>query len=72
MNWLKKLMHYTSELIKRSDYDSKISEFEGKVPIITGLASTGAHIIVEHKYIMMQKYKNLSKIILLLLIIINL
>lgn len=72
MNWLEKLMHYSSELVKRSNSDSQISEIKDNVPIITGLASTAALTMVEHKYIMMQKYQNLSKVILLLLIIINL
>ena len=72
MNWLKTLMHYTKELVKRRYFDSEKGDIEGKMLIITGLASTAALIFVEHKYIMMQKYQNFSKIIAQLLIIISL
>ena len=32
----------TSELTKKIDYDNKINEIEGKIPNITGLATTAA------------------------------
>ena len=32
----------TSKLVKKTDYDNKINDFEGKIPSITGLATTTA------------------------------
>ena len=32
----------TSGLVKRTDYDAKITDIEGKIPIITGLSSTAS------------------------------
>ena len=48
MNWLKKLMHYNSELVKKIDYDNNIGRIEDKITIITGLTNTVNLIAVEH------------------------
>ena len=39
----------TSSLVKRTDYNSKITEIEGKRPGITGLATNSALTAVENK-----------------------
>ena len=39
-----------SNLVKKSDYNTKVSEIEGKVPSITGLAKTSALTAVENKF----------------------
>ena len=39
----------TSSLVKRTDYNSKINEIEGKIPGITGLATNSALTAVENK-----------------------
>ena len=39
----------TSSLVKRTDYNSKITEIEGKIPGITGLATNSALTAVENK-----------------------
>ena len=36
-------------LLKKSDYHAKVSEIEGKVPIISGLATTSALTAIENK-----------------------
>ena len=46
---LEKKIPNTSRLIKKSDYNSKISELETKIPIISGLATTSALTAVENK-----------------------
>ena len=56
-----------SELIKKNNYNAKITEIEGKIPSITGLATTAALTTVENKIpninnivkkqIMMQKHQ---------------
>ena len=38
-----------SGLIKKIDYNSKISEIKGKIPSIIGLAATAALIAIENK-----------------------
>ena len=65
-----------------TDYDANITDIEGKIPSIIGLAITAVLTAVENKIpsvsdlvkkqIMMQKQKTLRKNILILLIIINL
>ena len=35
--------------LKKTDYNAKITETEGKIPIITGLATTTALNVVEYK-----------------------
>ena len=69
------------DLLKMTDY-AKITDIEGKIPSIIGLAITAVLTAVENKIlsvsdlvkkqIMMQKQKTLRKNILMLLIIINL
>ena len=69
------------DLLKMTDY-AKITDIEGKIPSIIGLAITAVLTAVENKIlsvsdlvkkqIMMQKQKTLRKNILILLIIINL
>ena len=39
----------TSGLVKKRYYDNKIGEIEGKMPSITGLATTAALTTVENK-----------------------
>ena len=39
----------TSKLVKKSDYEAKISELENKIPSISGLATTFALTAVENK-----------------------
>ena len=39
----------TSGLVQKADYDVKISEIEGKIPSIRGLASSDALTAVENK-----------------------
>ena len=46
---LKKKIPDTIGLVKKLDYSAKITEIEGKVPIISGLATNTALIAVEHK-----------------------
>ena len=36
-------------MVKKTDFDSKISEVEGKIPSITGLATSSALTAVENK-----------------------
>ena len=43
------LISNISGLIKKIDYNSKISEIKGKIPSITGLAATAALTAAEHK-----------------------
>ena len=37
------------DLLKKSDYNAKISEIESKIPSISGLATMSASIAVENK-----------------------
>ena len=37
------------DLLKKTDYNTKISEIEGKIPSISGLATTAALTAVENK-----------------------
>ena len=39
----------TTKLIKKSDYNAKISEFKNKIPSISGLVKTSALTAVENK-----------------------
>ena len=39
----------TSELVKKLDYNAKISEIENKIPSISGLATNSALTAVENK-----------------------
>ena len=39
----------TSGLVKKTDYNAKITEIEGKTPSISGLATTSALTAVENK-----------------------
>ena len=39
----------TINLVKKSDYNTKISEIENKIPSISGLATTSALTAVENK-----------------------
>ena len=43
------LISNISGLIKKIDYNSKISEIKGKIPSITGLAATAALTAAEYK-----------------------
>ena len=38
-----------SNLVKKSDYNTKVSEIEGKLPSISGLVATSALTAVENK-----------------------
>ena len=38
----KKKIPDTSKLVKKSDYNAKVSEIEGKTPSISGLVTTSA------------------------------
>ena len=50
MNWLKKLIPLIiAELLKKKNYDNKISDIEGKIPSITGLANIAALSAFEKK-----------------------
>ena len=50
MNWLKNIDAIdTSKLVKKANYDHKISDIEGKIPNITGLATTTACATVKNK-----------------------
>ena len=44
--WIKKIPD-TSELTKRTDLNAKITQIEGKIPSITGLATNSALTAVE-------------------------
>ena len=69
-------------LIKKTDYNAKVTEIKGKIPSITGLATTAAVNAIKNKIpiisnqvtknVIMQKYQILSLNILPRLIIINL
>ena len=71
-----------SGLLKETDYNAKITETEGKIPSITGSATTAVLNALENKIpdcrnlvkkqITMQKYQTLNLNISLRLIIINL
>ena len=59
MNCLKKLMPLILvNLLKKADYDNKISGFEGKIPNITGLVTSTALTAVETKIISLKDHKN--------------
>ena len=47
-SWKKKIPN-TTKLIKKSDYNAKNSEIEGKIPSISGLVTTSALTAVENK-----------------------
>ena len=50
MNWFKKIdLIDTSKLVKETDYENKISDIEGKIASITGLATTTALNAVENE-----------------------
>ena len=50
IHWnLEKKIPNTSNLVKKSDYNAKFSELEGKIPSISGLATTSALTAVENK-----------------------
>ena len=36
------------ELLTKTDYNAKVTEIEGKIPSIAGLATTAAHNTVEN------------------------
>ena len=40
---------HTSRLVKKTDYKTKITEIEGKLPSISGLATNSALAAVENK-----------------------
>ena len=40
---------YTSGLVKKTDYNAKITEIEGEIPSISGLATNAALTSVENK-----------------------
>ena len=46
---LKNKIYNTSNLVKKTDYNTKISEKEAKIPNITGFATTSALTAVENK-----------------------
>ena len=46
---LQKKIPDTSELVNKTDYSSKITELENKIPSIGGLATTSALTAVENK-----------------------
>ena len=46
---LEKKISDTSKLVKKSDYNAKISELENKIPSISGLVTTSALTTVENK-----------------------
>ena len=46
---LKKKIPDASKLVKKTDYNAKITEINGKIPSISGLATTSALIAVENK-----------------------
>ena len=56
-NWLKELMELvkringidTSRLVKKTDYDNKMTEIEGKILITNGLTATATLVAVEKK-----------------------
>ena len=45
----KKKIPNTSALVKKADYNSKITEMEGKIPSISGLVTSSALTAVESK-----------------------
>ena len=40
---------HTSDLVKKTNYNAKITEIEGKIPSISGLATNAALTTVEYK-----------------------
>ena len=44
-----KKIHHTTELVKKTNYNNKITEIEGKIPCITGLTTSSALTAVENK-----------------------
>ena len=64
----------TSGLVKKTSYDNKITEIEGKIPSITGLAITAALHTVKNEIsnVFDLAKKSIEKCILLFLIMINL
>ena len=49
MRWVSKKISNTSRLVRKSDYNAKISELENKMPSISGLVTTAALTTVENK-----------------------
>ena len=47
-DWEKKISD-TSELVKKLDYNAKVTKIEGKIPSISNLATNAALIAVENK-----------------------
>ena len=45
----KKKLPNSSRLVKKSDYNAKITEIEGKIPSISGLVTNSALTAVENK-----------------------
>ena len=43
-------MPNVSNLVKKSDYNVKVSEIEGKIPSISGLATPSSLTAVENKF----------------------
>ena len=39
----------TSDIVKKTDYNAKITEIEGKIPSVSGLATNAALTAVENK-----------------------
>ena len=79
---VKKKIPNISALVKKTDYNAKVTEIEGKISSISPLATTAILPAIENriadvsnvvkKQIMMQKYQILNLSILLQLITINL
>ena len=55
---IRKKIPDTNNLVKKSDYNTKISEIEGKIPSISGLATISALTAVENK---IPSFSNLVK-----------
>ena len=49
MNWLKKVMSLILVDLLKTEFDFKINEIKGKIPSITGLATTAALHDVKNK-----------------------
>ena len=44
-----KILQTLVNLLKKTEYSAKITEIEGKIPTITGLAATAALTTIENK-----------------------
>ena len=51
----------TNNLVKKTDYNTKIGEIEGKIPSISALATTSALTAVENKILSISNVVNLVK-----------